>query len=407
MDRVNQPPALEDLDPLFLELAGLTPIGLADQETLTPRTARTRARHRFARIRQHEQIRTAVPQLPPAGTSIHAISQTHYDFWRWVPHLCELLAKPATLWASTWTMNRQNVDELAQLLDAGTLRAAHVLCGVYFKRRNTDVYGALVEQIRRHRRGGSRLVCFHNHAKVLLVDDGRRYFTIEGSANLCENSNLEQSTLTHSRALHAFHVSWMNEAYDRAGRGAAGRLAELAGGDETPAPGHPQRRIGRGAWSATLRVFDRRRIAQWKSDYPRDPAELDHFAGAIALVIRARLPNIPPAAVVTFPPAGASAALELDQEEPPAHYAALELARAVARLVELPCVDLLRRTDTKDWQHGPQAAIRQRPFSLKAAPPPVVILVDDVLTTGTTLRLARAALEQAGATVYAFTYFGR
>lgn len=87
------------------------------------------------------------------------------------------------------------------------------------------------------------------------------------------------------------------------------------------------------------------------------------------------------------------------------------LAEAAARKLELPCRQLLTRKDTKE---KPQATLgrdaRQAALTRAFAPAEEirfpVILVDDVLTTGTTARRCAEALRAGGAeqvTVLAFT----
>lgn len=74
------------------------------------------------------------------------------------------------------------------------------------------------------------------------------------------------------------------------------------------------------------------------------------------------------------------------------------LARAVARHLQRPCRRLLHRGGGPP-QTGHDAASRRvgPPLSIRRWPPPHVMLVDDVVTTGATLAVAAAVLKRAGA----------
>ena len=75
------------------------------------------------------------------------------------------------------------------------------------------------------------------------------------------------------------------------------------------------------------------------------------------------------------------------------------LARAVAWRLGVPCRSLLRRVDSAPPQTGRSRAERLEGPSFVACRPVrgSVLVVDDVVTTGATLRAAEAALQQAGA----------
>jgi predicted amidophosphoribosyltransferase len=76
------------------------------------------------------------------------------------------------------------------------------------------------------------------------------------------------------------------------------------------------------------------------------------------------------------------------------------LARALARRLGAPCAPLLRRrpgpAQTGLDRAGRATAARYLPVARAGRP---VVLVDDVCTTGATLRAARSALEDGGATL--------
>jgi ComF family protein len=77
-----------------------------------------------------------------------------------------------------------------------------------------------------------------------------------------------------------------------------------------------------------------------------------------------------------------------------------ELARALSRDASLPCLQLLRKTrETKDQASLGRAERREnlRDAFVSSPSPRRVILVDDVMTTGTTADTCARALRAAGA----------
>ncbi|HEY7074367.1 MAG TPA: double zinc ribbon domain-containing protein [Solirubrobacteraceae bacterium] len=87
------------------------------------------------------------------------------------------------------------------------------------------------------------------------------------------------------------------------------------------------------------------------------------------------------------------------------------LAAALARRLDRPLVRCLGRGDHAGRQVGATRAARRRPGRLEImasrAPPPLVLLVDDVHTTGATLDAAARALTGAGAEIVAAITYAR
>ena len=159
-----------------------------------------------------------------------------------------------------------------------------------------------------------------------------------------------------------------------------------------------QKRAGLGVWTAGRSAQARAAIKAWKRTAPFDPAKLAEFSAALAGLIRAWSPVLPPGTILTVPPQGASA---------PGPYAALALGRAVAEALGLPLAEVLTRTDVKRW-HGPHHSLRQAPFvaRLPAPAPTMVLILDDLVTTGATMRRSLEAIRSAGVAAFGFGFSG-
>jgi hypothetical protein len=64
-------------------------------------------------------------------------------------------------------------------------------------------------------------------------------------------------------------------------------------------------------------------------------------------------------------------------------------------------------TEPKRW-HGPHSGLRQAPY-VAAVPdpaPPLVLIVDDLCTSGHTMRLSLEAVRKAGVPAFGFAFSG-
>jgi hypothetical protein len=139
---------------------------------------------------------------------------------------------------------------------------------------------------------------------------------------------------------------------------------------------------------------ERDRLLGWK----RSPAEREDFcrlmAADLAALARAWQPALPPDWLVTTPPPGASV---------PGPYPAGFLGRAVAGLLGLEYQTTLERSDCKRY-HGRHYAMKQAPFVVFRAPAGVTLVIDDLTTSGTTMRLSLEALRAAGVPAFALVW---
>ena len=170
---------------------------------------RMRAKAEMKTALRKESAREILGELPAPGESIHIVSNGKFDYWAFVPILCELLAKPVTqAYFSTWTLNRACCKELMELLDAGTIEQCGFLTGIYFKARESAVYATLVNGLESR---GCRFRALENHSKITLLAADPYYIVMEGSANFTANPRIEQNTIYNSKELFDFHAGWFNE----------------------------------------------------------------------------------------------------------------------------------------------------------------------------------------------------
>lgn len=160
------------------------------------------------RVAREQNLRKIFPALEE-GHSYHFISSGDIDAMSYLTMIIERHGPIAELYASTWTMSRQDVELLDHYLQDALIRNITFFTGEYFASRETSVYASLVEVIARH---GGRLKLFKNHCKLLCCRTAKdRFFTVEGSANFTTNPRSEQTTLTPGRELFDFYQTWFEK----------------------------------------------------------------------------------------------------------------------------------------------------------------------------------------------------
>lgn len=354
------------------------------------RSLKIASKREMTRVDREAALDDVIAGPPEPGHQLHIISAAKFDFWTWIPVLLRWTGPTDALWISTWTVSRPNVDELFELMDAGQIGTVHFLTGTYFKRRESAVAAKLIDGIQR--RPPSRFSAFQNHAKVTLLGAGDYWLSIEGSANLTANPRLEQYVLTNDRTLYDWHAAWMHDAFSLGDKALAEPVTP-----RTRKPGYSQRRAGLGVLAAVCDNRSRQHALSWKAAPVIDADRCSKYADLIAEVIRHWLPHPPDGCVVTVPPQGASY---------PGPYYAAELARAVATRLKLRFRFTLNRQTAKT-HHGRLASLTQGDFVFATKlPPPAAIVIDDLITTGTTMRTSIETLATAGVAVWGFAYAG-
>ena len=134
---------------------------------------------------------------------------------------------------------------------------------------------------------------------------------------------------------------------------------------------------------------------RWKADAL--PAETERKAADISNLIRLWQPVIPIEWIITTPPQGAS----LYRGD--GHYCAGMLATAVGALLGLEVLTLLTRTTDKRYHH-PKQALTQGEFVVTKQSPSVVLVIDDLISSRTTMTFSLDALISAGIPAFGFAW---
>lgn len=179
---------------------------------IKPSAIRKRGRQKFINGMKRQHLTELLTAVPEPEEYVHIVSNGRYDYYTFIPVFNDLVGKIEELWGSTWTMNRNNAEDLLHRYDIGLIKSIHVITGIYFKRRETAVYATLVQGLAKR---GQHYNSTENHAKVLLIrTEDNRYFVVEGSANWTANPRIEQNIVTQSKTLYDFHKSWMQTYFN-------------------------------------------------------------------------------------------------------------------------------------------------------------------------------------------------
>lgn len=384
------------MDDIYRDLIADAVIGGSDPlegEMPSARVLRRRHKLRFAKMLKEETLAEAVADPPKPGESIHAVSNGKYDFATWIPQIIDWIDRADCLWCSTWTLSRPNADDIFTLHDEGKIAPGqlHFLTGLYFKRRDTATYNYLLDGLLKR---GGRYKAFENHCKVLLLANARKktWITVEGSANLNANPRFEQYVIVNDRELFEFHRGWMEEVF----RSQTKTYRSTITHREENFRGYSIRRAGLGVTVASKDHHIKTAVVREKLSPAWNHDRLKAWADDLARLIRAWIKRLPKGTIITPPPQGASW---------PGAYFAGALAERVAGLLGCPWTLGFTRADQKLYHH-PMEALRQGPFTYAGPQAELVIVIDDLITSGATMKRAITAVQEAGIPVYGFAIYG-
>jgi len=173
------------------------------------------AKRRFYDLSRVPNAVALLGDLPRPGETVHAIMGGDFHAWDLVPAVQGMLGEPVDLTVATLGFNLSNNGNLCDMIDAGKIRKATIVCSDFFAKASADTFTVAEEKLQAR---GQRIIATRNHAKILLFATTgkartRRHFVIEGSANLRSCNNLEQIALTNDRGLYRFHAQWLEKLF--------------------------------------------------------------------------------------------------------------------------------------------------------------------------------------------------
>jgi hypothetical protein len=109
---------------------------------------------------------------------------------------------------TTLGFSKRNLEALDTMIDAGKIQPdkLRILCSDFFRRADPDIWKIGREQADRR---GYGFRSTRNHTKLILAAIAGRFYIVESSANLRSCANLEQFTITQSKAVFQFHAGWI------------------------------------------------------------------------------------------------------------------------------------------------------------------------------------------------------
>ena len=163
---------------------------------------------RLIEMNRKEELNKVFDRLPNKDEYFHIVSNGNFDYFKIIPRILQLEPGTFELFASTWTMNYNNIDELTKLIETGRINSCNMLVGDYLRRREPLVFETLKQSMFNN---SGKLKEFSNHCKIVLMSNGLNYYTVEMSANFTANRRTEQIVMTNCERVYNFHKTWMQE----------------------------------------------------------------------------------------------------------------------------------------------------------------------------------------------------
>jgi len=141
------------------------------------------------------------------GESWHVMSRGDIDSLSYLRHILNGVSHLDHVLMSTWCIAKNDLTEISAWLEAGRIEQFDLYAGEIFPGSYGDEYEQFTKMCDVY---GCRLVVAKNHSKITLCSNADTKLVVESSANVNTNPRIEQSTIHHNAALHAFYLEFFN-----------------------------------------------------------------------------------------------------------------------------------------------------------------------------------------------------
>ena len=169
---------------------------------ISDRKFRNRLKSSFYQRLKLAAARNILDCLP----AFHIVSSGKFDNWTLQNIIIEKLKLVEELIISTWTVNFNTVNDILNLFDKRIIKQFIFMTGLYFKKRNPDVYSHLVAGASKR---NQTVICCDTHAKISIFKTKSESYVLESSANMTANPRIEQFVLSNDSQLADFHRNWI------------------------------------------------------------------------------------------------------------------------------------------------------------------------------------------------------
>jgi hypothetical protein len=173
--------------------------------------------HRTKRRKYHDgrgQVAAAelIQRLPAKGETFHFILDGTFTLAVVIPVIQAHIGEPCHLTVCTLGLNDAATDQLAAMLQAGTLAGLRLAFSSYFRASDPATASRAVEVLTKL---GAAVAAERMHAKIQLWQPATKpdRYILETSANLRSCQCIEAAALTNDAGLFKFHDQWLTKFF--------------------------------------------------------------------------------------------------------------------------------------------------------------------------------------------------